>query len=190
MHRFFLFICGRKPFSWQFKITILCVESKLARMLHFIYNTISSHRIKEVWILWIRWTVCCTWILLNDIWILSSLSLKYTATVMCLPSTVTLKIFVSTPFNFCHSLLFIFSFIKGLPVRHVAVSEELKRAVGLEPMPKGINYIISTKVHKYSINTNIQWWAKLIKTLALLTHIPLAKKLFFANVKPLNSFFF
>lgn len=36
-------------------------------------------------------------------------------------------------------------FIKGLPVDHVTLSEELKQAVSLEPMPKGINYIISTK---------------------------------------------
>uniref|UniRef100_A0A8C4HAB4 Diphosphomevalonate decarboxylase n=1 Tax=Dicentrarchus labrax TaxID=13489 RepID=A0A8C4HAB4_DICLA len=36
-------------------------------------------------------------------------------------------------------------FIKGLPVNHAALSEELKRAIGLEPMPKGISYIISTK---------------------------------------------
>lgn len=36
-------------------------------------------------------------------------------------------------------------FIKGLPVNRVALSEELKQGIGLEPMPKGINYIISTK---------------------------------------------
>ncbi|RVE74538.1 hypothetical protein OJAV_G00023580 [Oryzias javanicus] len=36
-------------------------------------------------------------------------------------------------------------FIKGLPVKHTPVSEQLKQSVGLEPMPKGINYIISTK---------------------------------------------
>ncbi|XP_069030314.1 diphosphomevalonate decarboxylase [Embiotoca jacksoni] len=36
-------------------------------------------------------------------------------------------------------------FIKGLPVNRAAFSEELKQAIGLEPMPKGINYIISTK---------------------------------------------
>uniref|UniRef100_A0A8C9YD03 Diphosphomevalonate decarboxylase n=2 Tax=Sander lucioperca TaxID=283035 RepID=A0A8C9YD03_SANLU len=36
-------------------------------------------------------------------------------------------------------------FITGLPVNRVALSEELKQAVGLEPMPKGISYIISTK---------------------------------------------
>ncbi|XP_013857376.1 diphosphomevalonate decarboxylase [Austrofundulus limnaeus] len=36
-------------------------------------------------------------------------------------------------------------FIKGLPVTDAVLSEELKQAVGLEPMPKGINYIISTK---------------------------------------------
>ncbi|XP_041654963.1 diphosphomevalonate decarboxylase [Cheilinus undulatus] len=36
-------------------------------------------------------------------------------------------------------------FIKGLPVNHAAISEELKQAIGLEPMSKGISYIISTK---------------------------------------------
>lgn len=36
-------------------------------------------------------------------------------------------------------------FIKGLPVSRAALSEELKRSIGLEPMAKGINYIISTK---------------------------------------------
>lgn len=36
-------------------------------------------------------------------------------------------------------------FFKGLPVNHAALSEELKQAIGLEPMPKGISYIISTK---------------------------------------------
>ncbi|XP_029903753.1 diphosphomevalonate decarboxylase [Myripristis murdjan] len=36
-------------------------------------------------------------------------------------------------------------FIKGLPVRPAVVSQELKQAIGLEPMPKGISYIISTK---------------------------------------------
>lgn len=43
-------------------------------------------------------------------------------------------------------------FIKGLQVNHAALSEELKQTIGLEPMPKGINYIISTKVHAYSIH--------------------------------------
>lgn len=38
------------------------------------------------------------------------------------------------------------SFIKGLPVNCASLSEELKQGIGLEPMPKGINYIISTKV--------------------------------------------
>ncbi|XP_028257948.1 diphosphomevalonate decarboxylase [Parambassis ranga] len=37
-------------------------------------------------------------------------------------------------------------FIKGLPVNHTALSEELKQGIGLEPMPKGVSYIISTKV--------------------------------------------
>lgn len=36
-------------------------------------------------------------------------------------------------------------FIKGLPVNCASLSEELKQGIGLEPMPKGINYIISTK---------------------------------------------
>ncbi|XP_022045982.1 diphosphomevalonate decarboxylase [Acanthochromis polyacanthus] len=36
-------------------------------------------------------------------------------------------------------------FIKGLPVSRAPLSEELKRGIGLEPMAKGINYIISTK---------------------------------------------
>uniref|UniRef100_A0A8C2WE03 Diphosphomevalonate decarboxylase n=1 Tax=Cyclopterus lumpus TaxID=8103 RepID=A0A8C2WE03_CYCLU len=37
-------------------------------------------------------------------------------------------------------------FVKGLPVNHVALSEELRRSIGLEPLPKGISYVISTKV--------------------------------------------
>ncbi|XP_037606543.1 diphosphomevalonate decarboxylase [Sebastes umbrosus] len=36
-------------------------------------------------------------------------------------------------------------FITGLPVNRVALSEELIQAIGLEPMSKGISYIISTK---------------------------------------------
>ncbi|XP_053174055.1 diphosphomevalonate decarboxylase [Scomber japonicus] len=36
-------------------------------------------------------------------------------------------------------------FVKGLPVKHATLSEELKQAIGLEPMPKGIRYVISTK---------------------------------------------
>lgn len=36
-------------------------------------------------------------------------------------------------------------FIKGLPVDHTHLSEELTQAIGLESMPKGISYIISTK---------------------------------------------
>lgn len=36
-------------------------------------------------------------------------------------------------------------FIRGLPVNTVALSEELKQAIGLESTPKGISYIISTK---------------------------------------------
>ncbi|XP_034045113.1 diphosphomevalonate decarboxylase [Thalassophryne amazonica] len=36
-------------------------------------------------------------------------------------------------------------FIKGLPVSPVVLTEEVKQAIGLEPMPKGISYIISTK---------------------------------------------
>ncbi|KAL6113175.1 mvd [Pungitius sinensis] len=37
-------------------------------------------------------------------------------------------------------------FIKGLPIEHVALPEELRQAIGLEPLAKGISYIISTKV--------------------------------------------
>lgn len=36
-------------------------------------------------------------------------------------------------------------FIKGLPVTRAALPEELKQAIGLPPIPKGLNYIISTK---------------------------------------------
>ncbi|XP_044065431.1 diphosphomevalonate decarboxylase isoform X2 [Siniperca chuatsi] len=36
-------------------------------------------------------------------------------------------------------------FIKGLPVNCTDLPEELKQAIGLEPMPKGISYVISTK---------------------------------------------
>ncbi|XP_058486400.1 diphosphomevalonate decarboxylase [Solea solea] len=36
-------------------------------------------------------------------------------------------------------------FIKGLPVDCASLSEELEQAIGLEPMPKGISYMISTK---------------------------------------------
>ncbi|XP_071386771.1 diphosphomevalonate decarboxylase [Centroberyx affinis] len=36
-------------------------------------------------------------------------------------------------------------FINGLPVNNAVLSEELKQAVGFEPIPKGISYIISTK---------------------------------------------
>lgn len=36
-------------------------------------------------------------------------------------------------------------FVKGLPVDPVSLSEELQHAVALEPMPKGLSYIISTK---------------------------------------------
>lgn len=44
----------------------------------------------------------------------------------------------------CFFLLY--RFIKGLPVDHTHLSEELTQAIGLESMPKGISYIISTKV--------------------------------------------
>ncbi|TNN74954.1 Diphosphomevalonate decarboxylase [Liparis tanakae] len=37
-------------------------------------------------------------------------------------------------------------FVKGLPVKHVALSEELRQSIGQEPLPKGISYVISTKV--------------------------------------------
>ncbi|KAM4596289.1 diphosphomevalonate decarboxylase [Fundulus diaphanus] len=36
-------------------------------------------------------------------------------------------------------------FIKGLPVKCAALPVELKQSIGLQPVPKGINYIISTK---------------------------------------------
>lgn len=36
-------------------------------------------------------------------------------------------------------------FIQGLPVNCAPLSEELKQSICLEPVPKGINYIISTK---------------------------------------------
>ncbi|XP_047436543.1 diphosphomevalonate decarboxylase [Mugil cephalus] len=36
-------------------------------------------------------------------------------------------------------------FIKGLPVNCEPLSKELIQSIGLEPMPKGINYMISTK---------------------------------------------
>ncbi|XP_054892920.1 diphosphomevalonate decarboxylase [Poeciliopsis prolifica] len=36
-------------------------------------------------------------------------------------------------------------FIKGLPIKCAALPMELKQNIGLEPVPKGINYIISTK---------------------------------------------
>ncbi|XP_008308874.1 diphosphomevalonate decarboxylase [Cynoglossus semilaevis] len=36
-------------------------------------------------------------------------------------------------------------FIKGLPVKDSLLPEDLVKAIGLEPMPKGISYVISTK---------------------------------------------
>lgn len=36
-------------------------------------------------------------------------------------------------------------FLKGLPVTSTTVSDELKNAIGMEPLPKGISYIINTK---------------------------------------------
>ncbi|XP_062327077.1 diphosphomevalonate decarboxylase [Osmerus eperlanus] len=36
-------------------------------------------------------------------------------------------------------------FLKGLPITGVTLSEELKEAIGMEPLVKGISYIISTK---------------------------------------------
>ncbi|XP_062405610.1 diphosphomevalonate decarboxylase [Sardina pilchardus] len=36
-------------------------------------------------------------------------------------------------------------FLKGLPVASTTVSDELKNAIGMEPLPKGISYIINTK---------------------------------------------
>ncbi|KAL1007321.1 hypothetical protein UPYG_G00084960 [Umbra pygmaea] len=37
-------------------------------------------------------------------------------------------------------------FLKGLPVAPTVLSEELKQAIGMDPMVKGISYLISTKV--------------------------------------------
>ncbi|KAL6478794.1 hypothetical protein MHYP_G00122270 [Metynnis hypsauchen] len=37
-------------------------------------------------------------------------------------------------------------FVKGLPVGPASLSEDLKTAIGLEPVPRGISYVISTKV--------------------------------------------
>lgn len=42
-------------------------------------------------------------------------------------------------------------FIKGLPVNNAVLPEELKKTIGLETMPNGISYVLSTKVHR---NTN------------------------------------
>ncbi|KAG7473532.1 hypothetical protein MATL_G00096890 [Megalops atlanticus] len=36
-------------------------------------------------------------------------------------------------------------FLRGLPVCPASLSEELTRAIGMDPLPKGISYIISTK---------------------------------------------
>ncbi|KAM9817189.1 diphosphomevalonate decarboxylase [Neosynchiropus ocellatus] len=36
-------------------------------------------------------------------------------------------------------------FIKGLPVEEAALSADLKQAIGLEPMAKGVSYVISTQ---------------------------------------------
>lgn len=44
------------------------------------------------------------------------------------------------------SLFLLCSFIKGLPVKSVFLSDELKQSIGLQPMQNGISYVISTKV--------------------------------------------
>ena len=63
---------------------------------------------------------------------------------------VYLKVcFLSAPLKFCFLLC---RFVKGLPVKCASLSEDLEQAIGLEPMPKGISYIISTQVY---VCTNI-----------------------------------
>lgn len=47
---------------------------------------------------------------------------------------------VSSPFKHCR-------FIKGDHVAATPLSEELIQAIGIDPIPKGISYIISTKVN-------------------------------------------
>lgn len=47
------------------------------------------------------------------------------------------------------SLFSVCRFIKGLPVKDSLLPEDLVKAIGLEPMPKGISYVISTKVKQY-----------------------------------------
>lgn len=46
-------------------------------------------------------------------------------------------------------------FIKGLPVNSAALPEELKQAIGLETMPHGISYVLSTKVNGNTIKKYI-----------------------------------
>lgn len=48
--------------------------------------------------------------------------------------------FVCLTFRLCR-------FVKGLPVHSASLPDELVRDIGMEPTPKGIGYIISTKVH-------------------------------------------
>ena len=75
--------------------------------------------------------------------------LNNTVTKVCLPSVLLRCVILY--------FLLICSFIKGLPVKLAALSEELKQGIGLEPMPRGINYIISTKVHTYSIKKQLTY---------------------------------
>lgn len=52
--------------------------------------------------------------------------------------------------------LFLLSrFIKGLQVAPAALSDELKQSIGLEPMSKGIRYMIYTKVHAYTTHRQL-----------------------------------
>lgn len=43
-------------------------------------------------------------------------------------------------------------FVRGLPVCSADLSEELKRDLNMEPTPKGIHYIISTKVSIWKLH--------------------------------------
>lgn len=45
-----------------------------------------------------------------------------------------------------HACLPFLRFLKGLPVRPVLLSDELKAALGMDPTPGGIKYIIATQV--------------------------------------------
>ena len=49
----------------------------------------------------------------------------------------------------CDCIWVLCRFLKGLPIAGVTLSEELREAIGMEPLVKGISYIISTKVHTH-----------------------------------------